>query len=110
MWMVNPKLLCRQHLLGEHNELHKVVGHIRKGNEEVVKGHARKGQIDTSKIRERHEELVAEMERRGYNHNSELDYEDNLNLGEIDRKRNLQDLKKRCDSCREKIDKTDKLF
>ena len=23
MWMVNPKMLCDQHLLGEHFELHK---------------------------------------------------------------------------------------
>ena len=23
MWMVNPKVLCMQHLLWEHNELHK---------------------------------------------------------------------------------------
>lgn len=23
MWMIDPKLLCRKHLLGEHNEIHK---------------------------------------------------------------------------------------
>ena len=23
MWMLNPKFLCRQHLLGEHSEIHK---------------------------------------------------------------------------------------
>jgi len=23
MWMIDPSLLCRKHLLGEHNEIHK---------------------------------------------------------------------------------------
>lgn len=73
MWMVDPELLCRRHLLGEHNELHKLLGHIRKGNLEVVKGHAEAGDIDTSKIQERHDTLVEEMERWGYSHKSPMD-------------------------------------
>ena len=31
MWLVNPALLCRQHLLGEHVEMHMFAGHILEG-------------------------------------------------------------------------------
>ena len=31
MWMIDPKLLCRKHLLGEHLEIHMFVGTINKG-------------------------------------------------------------------------------
>jgi len=26
MWMLNPKALCRKHLMGEHVEIHMLVG------------------------------------------------------------------------------------
>ncbi len=29
-WMVPPQIMCRQHLLGEHNEIHKFVGAVTK--------------------------------------------------------------------------------
>ena len=31
MWMVPPSKMCRQHLLGEHVEIHMLVGTMRKG-------------------------------------------------------------------------------
>ncbi|MFP4634200.1 MAG: pyrimidine dimer DNA glycosylase/endonuclease V [Candidatus Aenigmatarchaeota archaeon] len=108
MWMVDPELLCRQHLLGEHNELHKLVGHIEKGNTEVVRGHAEKGQVDTSRIKERHKELAREMEGRGFDHDTPLDYGDELDLGSVDLEKNLEDLKNRCEKCSERIRKHSK--
>lgn len=36
MWMVPPELMCRQHLLGEHVELHMFVGAINKGTSVVT--------------------------------------------------------------------------
>lgn len=103
MWMVKPELLCRRHLLGEHNELHKLLGHIRKDNLEVVRGHAEAGDIDTSEVQCRHEELAGEMKRRGYDHTSPTDYEDKLDLGSVDREENLEELKDRCEKCRKRI-------
>ena len=32
MWMIDPKLLCRKHLLGEHGEIHKHLPSLRKGH------------------------------------------------------------------------------
>lgn len=103
MWMVDPEELCDQHLLGEHAELHQEVGQIRAGNLETVTGHARKGQVDTAKIQERHDELLDEMRRRGVDHDSPLDYEDDLDLGDIDVAANRAELRERCDDCRERM-------
>lgn len=102
MWMVDPEIMCRQHLLGEHKELHQLVGHIDAGNLSVIKGHAEKNQIDTSKIQERHEALVEEMKRRGFNHDSPLDYKDELDIGEVNSEKNVQDLIERCDDYKER--------
>jgi len=102
--MVDPKVLCRNHLLGEHKELHQLVGHIEAGSIASVEGHADRGQIDTSLILERHETLVEEMKERGYNHKSPLEYEDDLNLGEIEAESNTEELIDRCEDCRERYE------
>lgn len=101
MWMVDPRLMCNNHLNGEHNELHKLVGVIRNHPHgiEIAEGQGEKGNIDTSLIADRHEALVDEMERRGWNHNSPLDYEDNLDLGEVSKANNRRELSGRCDEC-----------
>lgn len=101
MWMVNPDVLCRQHLLGEHKELHQLVGMINAERLGPVRGHARLSQIDTTLIKERHEALVAEMIARGYNHKSPLpDFVDPLiGVDCIDIDANYRDLFDRCFEC-----------
>jgi len=68
MWMCNPKILCRLHLLGEHNELHKH-RHIFVKKQDVST-RIKRGQIFPEKMKERHDELADEMLRRGYKHES----------------------------------------
>jgi hypothetical protein len=71
MWMIEPYLLCRKHLLGEHNELHKFLPSFRKG----IKVHGRFHpvvQIQFQGYIERHNALALEMIKRGYNHKSPL--------------------------------------
>ena len=73
MWMsmLRPRLLCRQHLLGEHNELHKHLPSFHKGH----KVHGRfypTVQIQFNGYLIRHNELAAEMIRRGYKHKTPL--------------------------------------
>lgn len=67
MWMVDPVLLCQQHLLGEHNELHKLVGVINNHQHgyPIVKDQAEKGNVATSQITARHAVLAKEMRKRG---------------------------------------------
>jgi hypothetical protein len=73
---VEPERMCRQHLLGEHRELHAVYSMLLRGlgsgggyrnHPEVRRWVGRKGALWR-----RHRALVEEMEARGYNHRSPL--------------------------------------
>lgn len=74
IWDVDPHILCRKHLLGEHRELHAtwtILTNDRKGyrkHPEVIRWEGK-----LAALFKRHEQLVAEMLKRGYNHNSPLD-------------------------------------
>ena len=73
IWDVNPALLCRQHLLGEHRELHglwNILVHGKAGYS--FHPETRRWQGKLAALYRRHERLVAEMRRRGYNHESPL--------------------------------------
>jgi hypothetical protein len=97
MWNVNPKKMCRQHLLGEHKELHQAVGSLRKGRS--LKGHIEKGQLEIHNIRSRHTQLVQEMKVRGYKHNSPLKSFKSQKEGKINIKANEKELARRCKNC-----------
>lgn len=99
MWMVNPKTLCRKHLLGEHGEIHK-------HRHNFVKGHSiegRRGQIDPVNMGTRHDELAEEMVRRGFNHNSPYEQPDlsayDLTGHGVNKAESLADLHGRCEDC-----------
>jgi len=62
MWMVNPKIMCRQHLLGEHVEIHMFVGTLSRGKS--VKGYLEKGLLEVHNLYWRHEELVEEIKTK----------------------------------------------
>lgn len=70
MWMIPPDQLCLQHLLGEHYELHKLVGFIRNGRD--ITRWTNGGYVNPSSIEARHQHLADELIRRGKNHNSPL--------------------------------------
>ena len=74
IWDVDPALLCRQHLLGEHRELHGLwnIHTLGKRGYRLHPETARwEGRL--AALHARHSALVAEMERRGYAHASPLD-------------------------------------
>jgi len=73
IWDVEPALLCRNHLLGEHRELHAVWSIITR-NKQGYKNHpeTRRWRGKLAALYIRHESLVREMARRGYRHNSPL--------------------------------------
>ena len=98
MWHVNPKVMCRQHLLGEHVEMHMFVGTIAKGVS--IKGYAEQGLVDTRLIQARHDCLAAEIEQRGYDHHSPMLYQDSLAAGAVDMRLSEAELLKRCPECR----------
>jgi len=74
VWDVDPKILCRNHLLGEHREIHAIWSVIVNGRS----GYARHPETlrwvgRLRALHNRHRRVVAEMEKRGYNHASPLD-------------------------------------
>ena len=98
--MVNPRIMCRQHLLGEHAEIHMFIGTI--NHKKSVEGYLRKGLLEVHNLYSRHNELVEEMEKRGYKHRSEVNEKWKLTgkNGSINRESNLKELINRCLKCR----------
>lgn len=103
MWCLPAEYLCQQHLLGEHAECHQLAGSIAAGRIDNVRGHADKGQVDTARLQERHDALAEEIQRRGGTHDSPLEYDDELDLGDIDHATNLRTLVDRCEDCRVRV-------
>ncbi len=99
MWMVNPRLMCRKHLLGEHVELHMFVAGIRRGLK--LQGYLDKQLLEPHNIVSRHEQIVRELARRGYRHRSPLPPFRAARAGKIHRLANLAELARRCPGCRE---------
>lgn len=97
MWNIDPKKMCRRHLLGEHVEMHMFVGVLNKNRS--IKGYLEKNLVEVHNIRKRHDELVIEMKRRGYNHKSDLPEYNNTVSGKVNKVFNTQDLKSRCSEC-----------
>jgi hypothetical protein len=96
MWMVNPKFLCRKHLLGEHVECHMFAGTIIKGR--CVNGYLKKGLLEMHNLNKRHDILAEEMQSRGYVHKSPLIQIDKEG-GCVDVVANKEELSKRCVEC-----------
>jgi len=91
IWDLAPEVLCRQHLLGEHRELHAVwtiITQAKAGychHPEVLRWHGR-----LCALYKRHSYLVDEMARRGYHHNSPLD--ETLAVGMAEQEQMIDDL------------------
>lgn len=74
IWDISPEHLCRNHLLGEHRELHaiwSILLHNKKGYAHHPETIRWKGKLKALYFR--HEQLVKEMVQRGYQHHSPLD-------------------------------------
>jgi len=74
IWDISPRKLCRNHLLREHRELHaifSILANHKSGYVHHPETLRWKGKLKALYLR--HERLVTEMKRRGYNHNSPLD-------------------------------------
>ena len=100
MWMIDPKMMCRKHLLGEHVECHMFLGTLKK-NVSVL-GYIRNNLFEAKSLRSRHDELAQEMTSRGYRHLS--DFEDiimpmELLTSKVDVEKAAEDLFGRCSEC-----------
>lgn len=108
MWMIDTKLLCNKHLLGEHVELHMMVGTLKR--EKSIAGYIEKRITEPDQIIARHDVIVDEMNRRRMRHKSPISEEDKLMLAEynaqhptlnrVDLNTSFNDLHNRCADCR----------
>lgn len=105
MWMVDPRIMCRKHLLGEHVELHMLVGHLRRGRR--IDGFIRNNCVQPRSINDRHKALAAEMERRGYHHESPLQSPvwEAYAAVTVDTDASLADLFGRCKECSDRAER-----
>ena len=102
MWKVDPKLMCRQHLLGEHVEMHMFAGCMLK--EKSIAGYVCDGLVEIHNLCARHDALAEEMQRRGYRHKSPFQIPEALmRRGAVDVEANLKELSRRCPECRKRI-------
>jgi len=104
-WLNIPvQNLCDQHLLGLHKEIHQEAGTIdnHPHGEAILDGHYRLAQVDTTELVSRHNEVVSEMQERGMNHDSPLEYQDQHGLlvsGFPIEQYNKISLSARCNEC-----------
>lgn len=98
--MVDPRIFCRQHLLGEHVELHMFVGVLRKGTS--VRGYLDHGLLQVGSLVSRHKELAREIVRRGMRHQSRLPRIVFPAVGRVSVEESTEELIRRCEECRER--------
>lgn len=107
MWMCQPEILCRKHLLGEHNELHKLAGSLVK--KRSITGYVKNECVEPTSMDERHQELVDEMVTRGYKHQSPFEMPDisylplDEQLATVPMSKSLALLLTRCPECHERF-------
>lgn len=97
MWMLNPRSMCRNHLLGEHCECHMLAGSLKKGR--GVSGFIEKGLLEPQNLEKRHAELATEMRSRGYSHKSPICSVKGPS-GFVRREESAVELARRCRECR----------
>ncbi len=98
MWNVPPYLMCRKHIFGEHVELHMFAGCLLK--KKSLKGFIDKGLVEVHNLYNRHDELVKEMNSRGYKHASPLLLVELYKAGNINILNNIKELSRRCNECK----------
>lgn len=105
--MTDPATMCDKHLVAEHHECHVFEGRIRKGM--TLDGYITSNLLEPASVRQRHDDLVAEMLRRGFNHKSPmLNVEGLMDLParcltfKIDREAAAAELHSRCPECRKR--------
>ncbi|OKY77375.1 MAG: Pyrimidine dimer DNA glycosylase T4 endoV family [Candidatus Methanohalarchaeum thermophilum] len=114
MWMIDPELMCMQHVVGEHRELHALKGSLERtkpkyDNHEKHRKNlttlAKSGIIELKSLKERHEELVEYMD----NHKSPIGetptlehLPEEVRNAEVDKEKAIKDLINRPEACNPK--------
>lgn len=98
MWAQLPELMCSQHLLGEHRELHVMASIVNSGRS--MEGYFRNNLIDVKNIRSRHMLLHIEMFKRWQTPFSEILEFTPFETPDINKEKSIAELLRRCQKCR----------
>ncbi len=108
MWMVDPKILCKQHLMGEYREHFAIAGLMRlKRN---FFGYIRNNLVEPKSIKDRFYAIRNEMLNRGYKPEKDWKEPDVSYLPEeiqnykVDVQSSQDDLLNRCTECRSRFE------
>ena len=109
MWMTPPKIMCRQHLIGEYREMFTFLGSLKK--QISMQGYLKNNLFEPTSILSRFNELRNEMLERDYKPKKEFIYDESIiqYLGEqsiqikVNVERSLEDLLCRCEECRNRF-------
>lgn len=107
MYMIDPKYMCLEHLCDEHGFIHMIQRRLSKGFR-LVNFVAFSSTVEPKRLRERHDQLAAEIVRRGYSHNSPLEEPHTKDLkpyeynARVNKYLSVEQLMK-CDKCRKLI-------
>lgn len=111
MWMIDTKLLCNKHLLGEHVECHMLTGHLKRKRR--IDKYIDNNLLEPLSIKQRHDALAKEMIARQFKHNSPL-RKPNISYLPVNQQKYRvntitahTDLKKRCTLCRQRAQSCD---
>lgn len=106
--MVPAGRMCRKHLLGEHVEIHMLLGTLKRGRS--IAGFLSKGLLEPVSLKERHDALVAEMEIRGYSHRSPISghefrkvasrFSEIEKTARVNGEKSIEELYRRCAECK----------
>lgn len=100
MWMVDPKLMCTKHLIGEHLETHMLAGSVKL--EKKMNGYLKNGIFEPASLKQRHDDLVKEMLERGFQHFTpftEVDFPEGYTDYFIDKEWSANILFSKCKLC-----------
>ena len=111
MWAVHPKVMCRKHLMEEHNNLHKFVGMINKDTD--LSKYREERFLDPKALPHRHGLIIKEFQRRGIKHTTPLSSKDintvkldwNDTRNKLDSYKDINEMYDNCKQCRRRIDK-----
>ena len=104
MWMVDPRIMCTKHLLGEHVELHMFAAHFRL--KRYIAEYVDHNCVSPKRLISRHKALVKEMKQRKFKHQSEIEgfsisyLPSEQRNAVVDSKKSEKDLLGRCIECR----------
>lgn len=110
MWMTNPRIMCRQHLIGEYRELFTFVGSIKK--QISLDGYFKNNLVEPKSLISRYKQLKEEMLFRKYEpkakfifNDNMLNYLDNKKFIMINKSKAKKDLLSRCEECNRRYKK-----